>query len=77
MATTSLVRSVPRVLATARRVRTQLVVIRARKDYGDNYVANFVLKVAKMVFVIKMTVTAHVYQASVQRHANIYAALTV
>jgi len=39
MATTSLVRSVPRVLATARRVRIQLVVIRAQKDCGDNYCA--------------------------------------
>ena len=77
MATTSLVRCVPRVLATARRVRIQLVVIRARKDCGDNYVANIVLKDVRMVCVINLTVTARVNQAPVQTRANIYAALTV
>ena len=47
MAITSLVRSVRRVLATARRVRELVVVTRAGMDYGGRFVANRVLKGVK------------------------------
>jgi len=77
MAITSLARSVPRVSATARRVQTHAVVIRARMGYGDTYVANFVLKGVTMVYVIKMMDTARVHWATGQRHANGFATLTV
>jgi len=77
MAITSLVQSVRRVLATARRVRELVVVTRAGMDYGGRCVANCVLKGVKEVCVIKMTATARVHRATIQRHANIYATLTV
>ena len=77
MAITSLVRSVSHVLATARRVPIQAVVIRARKDYGEHFVANCVLKGVKTVNVINITAIARVHRATIQRHANIYATLTV